>query len=164
MLKEKIEANFKQALKEKKEAELSVLKMLKADIINREKEKRYDLSKERTNLNEEEIDKESALTDEEVLSVVISKIKKSRESIAGFEKGGRKEMAEKERKEIEVLQSYLPEQLSGEEAKKMAVEIIEKTGAQDIKDMGKVMSELMPKTKGRIESGLVSRIVKELLS
>jgi uncharacterized protein YqeY len=73
-------------------------------------------------------------------------------------------LAEKEKKEIEVLKKYLPEQLSGEEIKKIAEEAIKKTEAKEMKDMGKVMAELMPQVKGRADGATVSKIVKELLS
>jgi len=65
---------------------------------------------------------------------------------------------------MDILQKYMPEQLSEEEIKKLAKEAIEKTGAKEIKDMGKVMQELMPKVKGKAEGSLVSKIVKELLT
>lgn len=164
MLKKKIETDFKQALKEKREVELSVLRMLKAEILNREKEKRYSLSKEKPDLSCEELEKQSVLTDEEILKVILLKIKKSREAISEFEKGEREDLVKKEKEEIKILKNYLPSQLSEKELKRMGKEIIEKTGAKDIKDMGRVMSELMPKIKGRAEGVLVSRIIKELLS
>jgi len=80
-----------------------------------------------------------------------------------FEQGKRSDLVEKEKKEIEILANYLPPQLSQEEIKKLAKEIIEEIGAKDIKDMGKVMSLLMTKTKGQADGNLVSKIVKELL-
>ena len=164
MLKEKIETDFKQALKDKKDIEISTLRMLRAEIFNKEKEKRYNKSKEKPDLSDKELEKESFLDDEEILQVILSKIKKSKESITQFEKGNRNDLAEKEIEEIEVLKRYLPEQLPEEEIRKMAEEVIEQIKAKDIKDMGKVMSELMPKIKGKAEGSLVSRIIKELLT
>jgi uncharacterized protein YqeY len=164
MLKEKIEIDFKKALKEKKGTEVSVLRMLKAEIFNREKEKRYSIVKEKPNLSNEATEKESFLEEEEVLKIILSRIKKSRESITEFEKGNRDDLAKKEKEEIKILTRYLPEQLSEEEIKKMAKEIIKEIEAKDIKDMGKVMSELMPRIKGRAEGSLISRIIKELLA
>lgn len=163
MLKEKIELDFKQALKEKREIEVSALRMLKAAIFNKEKEKRYGLSKENPDLNNEELEEKSSLTDEEILNIVFSKTKRAKESISEFEKGKRQDLVEKEKEELKIFKSYLPEQLSEKEIKKMAEEIIVKTGAKDIKDMGKVMSELMPKVKGKAEGAVVSKIIKELL-
>jgi len=168
-LKTKIEENFKKALKEKREIEVSTLRMLKSAIFNKEKEKRYKLSKAGTReagaeLSEEELEKGSQLTDEEVIEVISSEIKKRKEALLLFEKGKREDLVKKEKTEIKILERYLPEQLSEEEIKKLAKEVIERVGAKEPKDMGKVMAELMPKVKGRAEGGLVSKIVKELLS
>lgn len=164
MLKEKIEADFKQALIQRKEIELSILRMSKAEILNKEKEKRYALVKEEPNLSNQELEKKSILTDEEVLNVILSKIKKGREAVTEFEKGNRKDLVKREEAEIEVLKKYLPGQLSEKEIRKMVTAIIEKTKAESIKDMGRVMAELMPRIKGRAEGSLISKIVKELLT
>jgi len=163
MLKEKINQDLKDALKEKKELEASVLRLINAAVLNKEKEKRFKVSKEKPDISAEELKVESQLTDEEVIEVISSEAKKRKESVESFEKGERKDLAEKEKKELEVLQRYLPEQLSEEELKALTKEAADKVGAKDIKDMGKVMAELMPKVKGRAEGGLVSKVVKELL-
>lgn len=84
--------------------------------------------------------------------------------MALYEQGKRPELAEREKKEIEVLKKYLPKQLSSEELKKIVKESIEKTGAKEMKDMGKVMADINPKIRGRADGGDVSKIVKELLS
>jgi len=162
-VKEKIREDLNSVLKEKKELEVSVLRLLSAAIFNREREKRYKLSKEKPEFSGEELEKESALSDEEVLEVISSEIKKRKEAILEFDKGERQDLVGKERKELEILQKYLPKQLSEEEVKKLAKEAIEKIGAKEPKDMGKVMTELMPNIKGRAEGSLVSKIVKELL-
>ena len=175
--KEKIREDFKKFLKEKKEIEVSTLRMLSSAIFNREKEKRYKLSKDyyppttlplerapKPDLKEKDLEKESQLTDEEIVQVIFSEIKKRREAIEGFEKGKRQDLAEKEKKELEVLQKYLPEQFSGDKIKKIAKEVIEEVEAEGLKDLGKVMGKLMPKLKGKAEGGLVSKIVKELLT
>jgi len=164
MLKIKIEEDFKSALKEKRKTEIATLRMLKAAIFNKEKEKRYKLSQEKPESNGEELEKESQLSDEEVMSVISSEIKKRKEAILEFQKGKREDLTKKEKAEMKILQSYLPEQLSEGEIKKLAKESIEKVEAKDIKDMGKVMSELMPQVKGKADGSLVSKIVKELLA
>jgi len=164
MLQEKIRGNLNAALKEKRELETSVLRLVNAAILNKEKEKRYKLSKEKPELKEEELEKESQLTDEEVIDVISSEIKKRKEAIVLFEKGGRQDLVEKETKEKEILEKYLPEQLSEEEVKKLVNEAIAKTGAKEIKDMGRVMAELIPQVKGKADSSLVSKIVKETLT
>ena len=212
-LKQKIQQDLTTALKEKKELELSVLRMLNAAIINKEKEKRYKISSQRdksltelpkeakvkkrvklsspfhpslcsgkvktelgeedksssspfanARITEEELEKESGLLEDEVLEIISSEIKKRKEAALLFEKGKRMDLSEKERAEAKILEKYLPEQLSEEEIKKLAREIIEKNGAKNLKDMGKVMAELMPKLKGKADGGLVSKIIRELLA
>jgi len=164
MIKDKIKNGFTKALKGKKEVELSVLRILKAEILNREKEKRYKLIKGKLDIKAEDLEKESCLTDDEILAAILSQIKKSREAIVDFEKGKRKDLVEREEREIEILKEYLPEQISKEEVVRIAREVIEETGAKGVREMGKVMSGLMAKMKGRAEGSLVSKVVKELLA
>jgi len=163
-LKEKIQNELQEAVKNREELKSSVLRLLLSAIFNKEKEKRYKLSKQKPEFKEKDLEKESQLVNEEVIEVISSEIKKRKESIELFEKGEREDLVEKETKEKEILEKYLPEQLSEEEIKKLAKETIEKIGAKEIKDMGKVMAELMPKVKGRADGGLVSKIAKELLA
>ncbi len=162
-LKGKIQQDLNEALKSKKELEISVLRQLLAAILNKEKTKRFKISKEKSEISEQDIEKESQLTDEETTEVAFTEAKKRKESILEFEKGKREDLVEKEKKELEILQKYLPEQLSEEGIRKLAKEAIEKIGAKEIKDMGKVMAELSPKIKGRADGSLASKIVKELL-
>ena len=173
VLKEKIQEDSEVALKEKREIEVSALRMLKAAIFNKEKEKRYKFTRQNpaerdlgglSKEKQEKLEKESALTDEEIIEVISSEIKKRKEAIDLYEKGNRPELAGKEKKEVEILQSYLPEQMSEEEIKKIVKEAIGKTGAKEIKDMGKVMGIITPQVKGKADMSLVSRIVKESLS
>lgn len=162
-LKEKINQNLKQSLKERKELETSTLRMLNAAILNREKTKRYKLSQEKKGLKEEELEKGSRLQDEEVIEVISSEIKKRKEAVLEFEKADRDELAKKEKKEMEILKKYLPEQLTENEIKKLATEAIKETKAENSRDMGKVMGVLMPRVKGKADGSLVSKTVKELL-
>ncbi len=164
MLKDLIQQDFKEAFKNQEKVNLSVLRMLRADIVKKQQEKRYRLKKEHQELEGEELEKQSILTDEEILGVIISKIKKSKESIAGFEQGGRTELIKKEKEEIEVLQKYLPEQLSEEEIKNIVEKVIVKVGAEGMKDIGRVMTELMPRVKGKAEGELVIKVVRDILS
>ncbi|MFH1714153.1 MAG: GatB/YqeY domain-containing protein [Candidatus Nealsonbacteria bacterium] len=161
--KEKIKQDLTLALKGKMEAEISVLRQLLAVILNKEKEKRYKIGKGKPGLTEEELVKESSLVEGEIVDVISSEAKKRKESISEFEKGGRQELVQKEKSELEVLMKYLPEQMSEEELKKLSKEAIEKVGAESQKDMGKVMAELMPKVKGKADGGLISKTVKDLL-
>lgn len=139
---------MKAAMLAKEEMRLSTIRMLKSAI-------QY-----------HEIQKGGAgyeATDEDVLEVVGREIKKRKESIELYEKGGRQELADKEKKELEILQTYLPEQLSEDEVRKLVADAISLTGAKTIQEMGKVMGALMPQTKGKADGQLVSSIVRESL-
>lgn len=170
-LKEKIEKDFREALKKKEEAVVSTLKLLKVAIFNKELDKRYRISKEKKKPLKE-IEKEISLNDEEVQEVIISEIKKRKESILEFSKHAKgtkeqeekiKKAIEKEKFELEVLQRYLPPPISREEIEILAVSTIKKLGAKGLKDMGRVMKDLIGKLKGRVDGSLVSEIVRNLL-
>lgn len=164
MLKQQIQKDIQNYLKQSNEIARSTLSMLLAAITNKEKEKRYKLAKDKPNLSEEESQKISGLNDEEVAGVIMSEAKKRREAADIFEKGGRKEMADKEREELVVLEQYLPEQMSDEELIEIVKRAIEKTGAKETKDMGKVMAEVAPQVKGKADGSRISQKVKEILS
>jgi hypothetical protein len=153
-LEKKIRLDLNSGMVGKRELEVSVLRQLLAAVLNKEKEKRFK-SKEA---------KEVHLTDEEITGVISSEVKKRKEAIEFFVKGDRPNLAEKENKELEILGKYLPEQMSEQDLKILAEAAVEKTGAKTVKDMGRVMAELMPKTKGRADGTLISKIVKELLA
>ena len=163
-LKEKIKEDLKNSLKKGEDLVVSVLRMLLAATNNKETEKRTKIWKQKPDSNQEYLEKESQLTEEEFIEVISSEVKKRRESVLEFERGKREDLASKERAEIEILQKYLPEQLSEEELRKIIKEAVLKVNAKEVKDMGKVMAELMPKVKGKADGGLVSKIVKEFLS
>ena len=163
-IKRQIQDNVKESLKAGNNLASGALRMVLASIISKEKEKRYKIAKEKPDSAEQELIKESELTDEETMGVLFSEIKKRKDAIVLYEKGNRQELADKEKKEIEILQKYLPEQISTEELRKIVGESIKKIGAKEIKDTGKIMADLMPKIKGRADSGEISKIVKELLS
>jgi len=154
MLKQKIHDDITTALKAGDNFVLTTLRMTFSAITSKEKEKRYKLS----------LKKDPELTDEEIITVLSSEIKKRKDAIVLYEKGNRPELADKEKKEIEILKKYLPEQIPAEELKKIIEESINIAGAKEMKDMGKVMADLNPKIKGRADAGEVSKIVKELLS
>ena len=150
---------------------VGTLRMLSASILTKEKEKRYKTSKDHPDFAEDKLLKESELTDEQIIEVISSEIKKRKDAVVLYEQGNRQELADKEKKEIEILIKYLPEQLSEDELKKMVEESIAKVRVE-MKDpstssgqvMGKVMADLNPKIKGKADGGEVSKIVKELLS
>lgn len=149
MLKDKIQDDLQAAMIAKDELRLSTVRMLKSAI-------QY-----------HEIQKGGAgyeATDEDVIEVIGREIKKRNEAIELYKKGGRDELAQKEEKELEILKTYLPEQMSEEEIRNLVKQSISETGASSIQEMGKVMGTLMPKVKGRAAATLVSNLVREQLS
>jgi len=164
MLKQQIKNAVNEALKSGDQITLGTLRMFLASVVSKEKERRYKIATEKPDISEENLAKESELTDEQILEVISSEIKKRRDAITLYIQGKRPELAQKEEAEISVLQKYLPAQLSPEEIKKLVEESIIKVGAKEMRDMGKVMADLNPKVKGKAEGGEVSKIVKELLS
>lgn len=103
-------------------------------------------------------------TDEDVLSVVQKEAKQRRDSIEEFKKANRPELVEKETKELEMLQVYLPQQMGEEQIREIVKETIREMGATTVADIGKIMGALMPKVKGRADGGLISKIVRESLT
>ena len=164
MLKKKIQLDATQALKDKNQEFAGILRLLLSSINSKEKEKRYKLIKEDSNLSEESLNKTSELSDDEIISVLSSEIKKRNDSIALYEQGNRPELADKEKKEIEIIKKYLPEQLSEDDLRKLIEESINNVEAKEMKDMGKVMADLSPKIKGKADNSVVSKIIKEILS
>ncbi len=150
-IQEKINNDFKEAFKAKEEARLGVLKMLRSEIANAEIIKRGKGG-------------EGPLTDDEIMSLIVREVKKRKDAQDLYLKGGRMDLSENEEKERQILETYLPEQMSEAEIRNIVKEAIEKIGAKDIKDLGKVMGELAPKTKGRADGALVSKIVRESFS
>jgi hypothetical protein len=144
-LRETIDADLKAALKSGAKEKVSTLRMLNAALKNKQ------------------IDKRRPLTEEEVTETVRSLIKQRKDSIDQFAKGGRQDLVDKETAEVEVLEVYLPQQLSREEIEAMVREAIVQTGAQGAKDMGKVMKSLIPMIGGRADGKLVSELVKHAL-
>ncbi len=160
-LKEKINQDFKEAFKAKDEKKVAVLRMLNSAIKNKELEKRAKLIND--GRNESEVEKESQLTDEEVIAVVSTEIKRRRDSVTQYQKGGRPELASQEEEEIKILSIYLPAQLEESEIRKMVKEAIVSSGAVSVADFGKVMKILAPQIKGKADGSFVSQIVKEEL-
>ena len=146
-LEGKIFNDYKEAMKNKDAVKSSTLSFLRAEVMNAAIEK-----------------KKKVLDDNEVITVIKKQIKQRRDSIEQFKKGNRQDLADKETKELEILKSYLPPELPVEEIKKIIEEAIALTGAQDMKDMGKVMKEITAKIAGRADGKLVSDLVKERLS
>lgn len=149
MLKQKLRDELRQSTLARNELKTSVLRLLLSAI------------------NYYEIQKGGAgyeATDGDVLVVIAKEAKQRRDSIEEFKKAARQELVDKETKELEMLQVYLPQQMGEEEIKKLVIEVIKETNAKSIADIGKVMGSLMPKIKGKADGGLVSKIVHESLS
>lgn len=159
-LKGKIRAEFKEAFKAKDEIKLSVLKMVQSEIGNAEINKRAKLSKEGKT---DSLEAEALLTDDEALQVISREIKKRKDAIDVYDKAGRPELAERERAEMRVLMSYMPEQMGEDQVRDMVEKAIEQSGAKGEKEIGKVMAVLMPQVKGKADGAMVNKIVKELL-
>ncbi|SDO01202.1 hypothetical protein SAMN04488516_11622 [Desulfonauticus submarinus] len=145
-LQEQLEKDFLFAFKAKDKVKTAVLRMVKTAVKN----KQVELGR--------------PLNDNEVLAVLIKEAKQREDSISQFRKGGREDLALKEEQELEVLQRYLPKQLSLEEVEKEVDVAIEKLGVSSLKEMGKVMSYLMQKYTGQIDGKKLNQIVRQKLS
>lgn len=161
-LKEKINQDLIIALKSGEKDRALAIRTLNAAIKNAEIAKRSKIAKAGESL--EKLIAASVLSDEEIIDVIAFQIKQRRDSIVEFEKGNRADLADKEKKEIEILSRYMPEQMSEENVRKAVQSAIERADAATVKDMGKVMAVLMKEVKGKADGTLVSRIVKEMLS
>ena len=145
-LKQQLLDDMKKAMKAKDKARLSVIRMTRSEIKNKE------------------IETGEELDDEGVISVIAKQVKQIKDSLSDFEKSGKEDVMKKLHQEIEILEEYLPEQMSEEEVDELVDQVIEKTGAENMSDMGKVMGAIMPKIKGRADGTMVSNKVKEKLS
>jgi uncharacterized protein YqeY len=142
---ERLDQDMKQAMKAKDKLRLSVIRMVRTAIKNAE------------------IDQKRTLSEDEVIAVLNRELKQSRDSLQAFEAGGRQDLIEEVQQKIAVLMDYLPQQMSEEELRAIVQSTIAETGASSKKDMGKVMSALMPKVKGRADGKLVNQIVTQEL-
>ncbi len=145
MLKQQIEGQIKEALKGGDQVRLSTLRFLLASLQN------------------EEIAKQKELTDEEVVAVVQRQIKQHRESVEAFQKGGRSDLEQKERAEIEILNKFVPQQMDVEEIRKTVLEVIAQLPENDQTNFGKVMGTVMARVKGKADGNAVSKVVRETL-
>lgn len=145
-LNDRIMNDLKDAMKNKDSFKLSVIRMVKGAI------------------QLEKINKKRDLNDEEVIDVISKQIKLRKDSINEFEKAGRNDLADTTKKEVEVLNEYMPEQLSSEEVNKIIDEAFAKVNPTSQKDMGLIMKEVTPKVKGKADMGEVSKKIKEKLS
>lgn len=145
-LKDVLLQDMKAAMKDKDVLRKNAIQMTRAAILQIEK------------------DKQITLDDEAVIEVIAKEIKKRKDSISDFEKGSRADLIEKANAEIAALAGYLPAQLSEAEITELVKAAISETGATSVRDMGKVMANIMPKTRGKADGSVVNGIVKSLLS
>jgi uncharacterized protein YqeY len=145
-LEERLVEEMKQAMKSNDKLRLSTIRMIRSALKNKEIELR------------------KKLEDEEVVKVIQVMVRKGEESVEQFQTGGRMDLVEKEKKEIEILKSFLPQPLSQEEILKIIDQSIQETQASSLKDIGKVMKSVMPKIGGKADGKLINQLVKERLS
>ena len=144
-LKDKLLQDLKEAMKEKDTVRKNTVQLVRSGILQIEKEKKIELD------------------DEGVLDVISKELKKRRDSMPDYVKSGRQDLIDNLNKEIEVLLTYLPKQLTEDEIKVIVEEAVKETGAATMKDMGKVMANVTPKVKGRADNKIVSGLVKQML-
>lgn len=145
-LKEQLFNDLKTAMKEKDIIRKEVIQIVRAGVLQIEKDNKID-----------------NLDDDSVLSVISKEIKKINDVMPDFEKADRQDLIDEANKKIEILKAYLPEQLSEAEIEEIVAETIKNTGAQSIRDMGKVMGTVTAETKGKADNKLVSAVVKKML-
>ena len=145
-LKEKLMDDLKAAMKDKDIIRKNTVQMVRSSVLQYEKD----------NLCE--------LDDEGVLDIIAKELKKRRDVLPEYEKSGREDLIADMNREIETLLGYLPKQLTTEELEVIVVDAIKEVGATSMKDMGKIMAAVMPKTKGRADGKMINAIVKEKLS
>lgn len=143
---DQLNEDMKTAMKAKDREKLTTIRMIKSSIQN------------------EEINKGQALNEEEELAILSREKKQRQESYTEFEKAGREDLMEKIQVELEVVDQYLPEQLSDEEVRTLVKDTIDEVGAESMQDMGTVMSQVMPKVQGRADGSQVNALVREILS
>ena len=145
MLKEKLLEDLKSAMKEKDEIKKNTVQMVRAAILQIEKDKAIEVS------------------EEQIIEIIAKEVKKRKDEAIDFEKSGRQDLIEKNKQEIEILTTYLPKQLSKEEIETIVKDIIAKVNATSIKDMGKVMKAAKEKIGAGSDGKTINEVVKSLL-
>lgn len=145
-LKEKLADDLKSAMKDKDVIRKNVVQMVRAGILQFEK------------------DNKVTLDDEGILDVIAKQLKQRRDSLPDYEKSGREDLIADLKAEMDVLMGYLPEQLTEDELRVIVSDAVKETGASSMKDMGKIMSAVMPKVKGRADGKMINEIAKAMLT
>ncbi len=149
MIVDKIKQDLKQAMRDKDQISLSVLRTINADFKN----EAIELKK-----------KDEPLKDEEALKVIKRQAKKHKDSIEQYQSAGRDDLVEQEKAELEIINKYLPEQMSEEKVQQIVDEVIKSMGEVTPSQFGEIMKKVMAQTKGQADGALVSKIVKEILN
>jgi len=142
---ERIYADYNNALKSGDKIRVSILRVIRSSLKNRE------------------IDKGAPLSDDDVISVLKTLQKRAQESIDQFTSGGREDLAEKEKAELAIISEYLPKQLSEDELRDLIKKTIEEVSAKGVGDIGKVMKAIMSSHKGSVDGKLANKLVREML-
>ena len=145
MLKERHLQDFKEAMKEKNELNKDTITMIRASILQIEK------------------DTQKELSENEVIEIIAKELKKRKETLAELENSGREDLLSKVKEEIAIIKAYLPAELSREEIEKIVAETIAELGASSLKDMGKIMQALKEKTAGRADNKGLNELVRARL-
>lgn len=144
-LTEKLTQDMKTALKNKEKERLSTIRMVRSAI------------------KKVEIEKKASLSDDEIIEVIAREAKQRKDAIEEYEKAGREDLVNKEKTELEILESYLPKQLTDDELREIIQDAIQQLGVSSKTEMGKVMGTVLPQVKGRADGKRVNRLVQELL-
>lgn len=145
MLKEKLMEDLKKSMKEKNEIRKNTVQMIRAEILQIEK------------------DKGIAVDDEKIIEIIAKEVKGKKDALSDFEKAGREDLINQTNEEISILEEYLPKQLTKEEIKEIVSEVIEEIGATSIKDMGVVMKEAKAKIGASADGKSINEVVREIL-
>jgi len=145
-MRNQILEDLKNAMKAQDKEKLAVIRMIKGAMQLEELEKKHELN------------------DEEMVNIIAKQIKTRKESIVEFEKGNRQDLIEKTNNEIEILNKYMPEQLSEEEIEKVITDVFNEINPTGLSDIGKIMGKISPMLKGKADLGLVNKLIKERLN
>lgn len=146
MLKEKLLQDLKEAMKEKNDLRKNVVQMIRAAILQVEKDKQIELD------------------DEKIIEIIAKEAKKRKDSLPDYEKSGREDLIKQVKEEIDIISKYLPKQLTKDEISQIVAEIIKQTGATSIKEMGAVMKEAKAQIGAKADGKTINEVVRELLN
>ncbi len=144
-LRDKLLEELKTAMREKDEIRKNAITMVRSAILQAEKDKRV------------------TLDEDGVIEIIAKEVKKRKDSLPEYEKSGREDLIKALHREIDILMKYLPEQMTEQELDKLVKETIDQTGAESLRDIGKVMSAVLPKVKGRADGKMVNQAVRKFL-